>query len=283
MKKLNFALIAILMLSLLAAACGSSSNNAGSPSPSPTAGQEGSQPEASQPAEKKVLRAGSTGQSYPNSYKEGDKLVGFDVEVLETIAANLGYTVEWTNTDFSGLMGQLETGKIDTVANVVAITEERKEKYYFSDPYSYAGVTIVTHADNTHINTLDDLKGKTVAGVLGSQNVKNLQKFDVNGEIKIRTYENRDGAQNDVLNKRVDGYVQSKANLLAEIKKNNLPLKFVGEPFHYEDVGFPFVKTDENKALIEQINAEIKKLREDGTLKKLSEKYFGEDITTKGE
>jgi putative amino-acid transport system substrate-binding protein len=283
MKKLNFALIAILMLSLLAAACGSSSNNGGSPSPSPTAGQEGSQPEASQPAEKKVLRAGSTGQSYPNSYKEGDKLVGFDVEVLETIAANLGYTVEWTNTDFSGLMGQLETGKIDTVANVVAITEERKEKYYFSDPYSYAGVTIVTHADNTHINTLDDLKGKTVAGVLGSQNVKNLQKFDVNGEIKIRTYENRDGAQNDVLNKRVDGYVQSKANLLAEIKKNNLPLKFVGEPFHYEDVGFPFVKTDENKALIEQINAEIKKLREDGTLKKLSEKYFGEDITTKGE
>jgi len=284
MKKIQFALIVILALSLLAAACGSGSNNsnsAASSSPSPSASQDVAQP--SQPAEKKVLRAGSTGMSYPNSYKEGDKLVGFDVEVLETIAANLGYTVEWVNTDFSGLMGQLDVGKIDTVANVVAITEERKEKYYFTDPYSYAGVTIVTHADNTHINTLDDLKGKTVAGVLGSQNVKNLQKFDVNGEIKIRTYENRDGAQNDVLNKRVDGYVQSKANLLAEIKKNNLPLKFVGEPFHYEDVGFPFQKTEENKALIEQINAEIKKLREDGTLKRLSEKYFGEDITTKAE
>lgn len=284
MKKFGFVLISVLLLSLLATACGSSSNNSGNSSPSQPAGQESGEPAASQPAEKKVLRAGSTGQSYPNSYKDGDKLVGFDVEVIETIAANLGYTVEWTNTDFSGLMGQLETGKIDTVANVVAVTEERKQKYDFTDPYSYAGVTIVTHVDNTDINTLDDLKGKTVSGVLGSQNVKNLQKFDANGEIKIRTYENRDGAQNDVLNKRVDGYVQSKASLLAEIQKNNLPLKFVGEPFHYEDVAFPFVKNEKNKALIEQINAEIKKMREDGTLKQISEKYFGgEDITTKGE
>ncbi|WP_019535862.1 transporter substrate-binding domain-containing protein [Paenibacillus ginsengihumi] len=233
--------------------------------------------------EKKVLRVGATGQSYPNSYKDGDKLVGFDVEVIEKIAANLGYSVEWTNSDFSGLLGQLETGKIDTIANAVAVTEERKAKYNFSIPYSYAGVTIVTHQDNTNINTLDDLKGKTVAGVFGSQNVKNLEKFDTKGEIKVRTYENRDGAQNDVLNKRVDGYVNAKSSLLAEIKKQNLPLKFVGEPFHYEDVGFPFVKKDENAALIEQINAEIQKLRDDGTLKQISEKYFGEDITVKAE
>ncbi|GJM68337.1 hypothetical protein HMSSN036_05530 [Paenibacillus macerans] len=144
-------------------------------------------------------------------------------------------------------------------------------------------MTIVTHKDNTNINTLDDLKGKTVAGVFGSQNVKNLEKFDTKGEIKVRTYETRDGAQNDVLNKRVDGYVNSKASLLAEIKKQDLPLKFVGEPFHYEDVAFPFMKNDKNTALIEQINAEIQKLRDDGTLKQISDKYFGEDITVKPE
>lgn len=261
MKKLYFALAVVLLFSVFAAACSSGKS-----------GGDG----------KKVIRAGSTGQSFPNSYKEGDKLVGFDVEVLETVAANLGYTVEWVNSDFSGLMGQLETGKIDTVANVVAVTAERKEKFDFTVPYSYAGVTIVTHVDNTDINTLEDLKGKTVAGVLGSQNVKNLQNYDP--EINVRTYENRDGAQNDVLNKRVEGYVQSKANLIAEINKKNLPLKFVGDPFHYEDVAFPFVKNDKNKKLIEELNAEIEKLREDGTLKKLSEKYFyGEDVTTKVE
>lgn len=259
MRKLNFALIAVIVIASILTACSSSGSD------------------------DKVLRVGATGQSYPNSYKEGDKLVGFDVEVIEKIAANLGYKVEWTNSDFSGLMGQLETGKIDTIANAVAATDERKEKYSFTEPYWYAGVSIVTHKDNTDINTLDDLKGKTVSGVLGSNNVKNLQKFDTNGEIEIRTYENRDGAQNDALNKRVDGYVNAKASLLAEIQKKDLPLKFVGEPFLYEDVAFPFVKNDKNATLIEEFNKEIQSLREDGTLTELSIKYYGEDVTTKVE
>jgi ABC-type amino acid transport/signal transduction systems, periplasmic component/domain len=266
MKKQYIVLfISLLAISLMVTAC------------------SGSKSESGASDDKKVLRVGATGQSYPNSYKEGDKLVGFDVEVIETIADRLGYTIEWTNSDFSGLMGQLETGKIDTIANAVAVTDERKEKFLFTEPYSYAGVTIVTHVDNTDINTLDDLKGKTVSGVLGSNNVKNLQKFDVNGEIKIRTYENRDGAQNDVLNKRVDGYVNARSSLLAEIKKKNLPLKFVGDPFLYEDIAFPFVKNEDNEALIKQIDAEIQKLREDGTLKEISVKYYGEDITTRTE
>ena len=59
----------------------------------------------------------------------------------------------------------------------------------------------------TDINSLEDLKGKTVSGVLGSNNVKNLQNYDKKGEIKIRTYETRDGAMNDAINKRVDGYI----------------------------------------------------------------------------
>lgn len=264
MKKGYFTLISLMIFSLLLAAC----SNPGSANNGETS---------------EVLRVGATGQSYPNSYKEGDKLVGFDVEVIETVAANLGFTVEWTNTDFSGLMGSLETGKINTIANAVAVTPERKDKFDFSNAYSYAGVTIVTHKDNDHINTLDDMKGKTVSGVLGSQNVKNLQTFDKNGEINLRTYETRDGAQNDALNKRVDGYVNARASLLAEIQKNDLPLKFVGDPFHYEDVAFPFVKNEQNAKLIQQINDELQKLREDGTLKELSEKYFGEDITVKAE
>lgn len=80
--------------------------------------------------------------------------------------------------------GAIETDKIDTVANFVAKTAEREEKFLFSDTYAYAGATIVTDTDNTDINTLDDLKA-TVSGVLGSNNVTNLQKFDANGEITI--------------------------------------------------------------------------------------------------
>ncbi|MEY8344504.1 amino acid ABC transporter substrate-binding protein [Niallia circulans] len=229
--------------------------------------------------EQKTLRVGSTAQSYPNGYEENGKLVGFDIEVLEKIAKNLGYQVEWVRSDFAGLMGQLETKKIDTVANFVAVTDERREKYQFSEPYAYAGATIVTNKDNAY-DSLEDLKGKTVSGVLGSNNVKNLENFDP--DIIPKTYENRDGAMNDAINKRVDGYVNSKSSLIAEIEKGNLPLKFVGEPFVYEDVAFPFLKNKDGEALAEAFNAEIKKLREDGTLTEISKKYFAdEDITVK--
>lgn len=263
MKKLGLLFITFIVLTVLAACGGDSSENA----------------EGTDGGESKVLKAGTTAQSYPNGYEEDGELIGFDVEVLETIAENLGYEVEWTKTDFAGLMGQLETGRIDTIANIVAVTEERAEKYHFSEPYAYAGATIVTHEDNDY-TSLDQLKGKEVSGVLGSNNVKNLENYDP--EIIPRTYETRDGAMNDAINKRVDGYVNSKSALIAEIELGDLPLKFVGDPFVYEDIAFPFVKDEEGAALRDEFNAELEKLREDGTLTELSEKYFsGEDITIK--
>lgn len=261
MKKLSVLLISFIAL-LALAACENNSSDHGS--------GEG---------KTKTLKVGTTSQSYPNSFEENGKLVGYDVEVMEKVAKSLGYKVEWVKSDFAGLMGQLETGKIDTVANFVAVTDERKEKYNFSEPYAYAGATIVTNKDNDYTD-LKQLKGKTVSGVLGSNNIKNLEKFDP--KIKAKTYETRDGAMNDAIHKRVDGYVNSKPALLAEIEKGKLPLKFVGDPFIYEEVSFPFVKNDKGADLRDEVNAELKKLREDGTLAKISKKYFaGEDITIK--
>lgn len=240
----------------------------------------GCDPQDSAAQGEKVLKVGSTGQSYPSGFKQDNKLVGFDVEVTETIAKDLNYKVEWVTADFSGLMGQLEAGKLATVANVVAITPARQEKYNFAQPYSYYGSQIVTHKDNTAINTLDDLKGKTVAGVLGSNHVNNLKNAFPDGSVTIRTYETRDGAMNDALSKRVEGYVNSRPILLAEINKRNLPFKLVGNSLVVEEVSFPFHKNEQGDALRKQFDEELNKMRADGRLKALAIKYFGEDITT---
>ncbi|MBF7681799.1 transporter substrate-binding domain-containing protein [Acinetobacter sp. B5B] len=229
-------------------------------------------------SEERVIKIGATGTSYPSAFKQDGKLVGFDVEVAETVAKKLNYKVEWVNSDFSGLMGQLEAKKIDTVANVVAITPEREQKYLFTQPYAFYSTRIVTHQDNTQFKDLADLKNKTIAGVLGSNNI-NVLKDTFGDSVKIRTYETRDIASNDVIAKRVEGYVNSGPILSAEIKSKNLPLRFVGQPLKIQNVGFPFNKDEKGQKLQAEFEQELKTLQQDGSLKALSEKYFGEDIT----
>lgn len=266
MKKTT-ALVAAVTASLALAACGSDEN--------------GTDDGATADGEGRVLLVGSTGQSYPNSYQEDGELVGFDVEVIETAAANLGWTVEWTNTDFSGLMGQLEAGRLDTVANAVAMTDEREAVYDFSDPYAYYGAQIVTNESNTDINELEDLAGGTVAGVLGSNNTKHLEAWieRTGADVEVRTYETRDGATQDIVNNRIQGYINSRPVLIAERERSGVPFKMVGEPIAWEGVGFPFAKTDEGAEILAAVNEQVAAMRADGTLAELSDKYFGEDIT----
>ncbi|MCW2255626.1 putative amino-acid transport system substrate-binding protein [Providencia alcalifaciens] len=227
------------------------------------------------------IRIGATGLSFPSAYKKEGKLTGFDVEIAETIAKDLNYKVVWVTSDFSGLMGQLEAKKLDTVANVVSITPARQEKYDFTAPYSYYGSQLVTNKQNTDINTTDDLKGKTVAGVLGSNHLVNLKKAYGENGVTIKTYESRDAAMNDAISNRVQAYINSRPILLAEIKENNLPLKLVGEPLVVEAVSFPFQKDEKGNQLKAAFDKELQVMREDGRLKAISEKYFGEDITAK--
>lgn len=229
-------------------------------------------------SQEKVIKVGMTSQSFPNSYREEDELVGYDVEIAEAVAENLGYEIEWVITDFSGLMGQLASNQIDTVANQVAITEERANEYQFTTPYAYAGVTVVTHEDNSYAD-LSELEGETVGGVLGSENVQALKQF--NPDIEVTTYQNRESAVNDTEMKRIEGYVNLEPNLIASINNDNLPFKFVDEPFEYQEIAFPF--SDKNAELKDAFSEEIEKLREEGKLKEYSEKYYyGHDISEKG-
>jgi len=225
----------------------------------------------------KVIKAGATFQSYPDSFIENGKNTGYDVELLELVAKNLEYKVEWTKTDFAGLIGQLDSGKIDTVANNVSITPARKEKYLFSAPFLYEGTQLATHKDFANIKEPKDLFGKNVSAVAGSNHIKVTK--EAYPQITVRPYENRDSAMNDLKNKRVEGYVNSRNVLIATIKKANLPFVLVGDYYTIRPSAYPFLKNDKNKKLVKEINSEIEKLRKDGTIKKLSLKYYGIDVS----
>lgn len=227
--------------------------------------------------ERDTINIGTTGTSYPNSYEEDGELVGYDVEVAEHIAENLGYNINWVTADFTGIMGQLEAGRVETISNAVALTEERAAVYEFTEPYSFVGSQIVTHGDNDDITELEDLHGKDVAGVLGSNHTKSLEEFDSEDNFNVVTYEHREGALNDLDLKRIDGYINSNTILLAKKNNRDVNIKFVGEPIGLESTNFPF--KEEDIELRDAFDEELQKLKDDGTLVELSEKYFGEDTT----
>lgn len=261
----------ILCISIFLAACGDDSEKTSA----------GNKNEVS--ADKKVLKVGSSG-IYPPFISVDDKGVpqGYDVEVLELVTESLGYEIEWTFAEFSGIFGMLDAGNIDTVSNLIAATEERRAKYDFSSPYAYSGASLVVPEDNTDINSIEDLKGKKVGVLLGNNLHQFLEKWNKeNGnEIIITPYQDVSGTYNEVALGRLDAFIDVKITAASRIKDEGLPLKLYGEDYLIDfDYAFPFVRSEENKEFLADFSAEIEKLQEDGTLKKLSDKWSAIDVT----
>ncbi len=137
----------LLLAALLLTACGSSNTNSSDPIKS--AG---------------VLRVGTEGVYPPYSFhdaKQGGQLAGYDVDVAKAVGDKLGVDVEFVETPWDAMFAALEADRFDIVANEVTVSEERKQKYDLSEPYSISQGVIVTRKDDDSIKSLADLKGKT--------------------------------------------------------------------------------------------------------------------------
>ena len=226
-----------------------------------------------------AVKVGMSGRYYPFTFVQQDKLQGFEVDVWNAIGERLDRDVEFVTTNFSGLFGMLETGRIDTISNQITITPERLEKYDFADPYVYDGAQIVVRKGNDSIQGLEDLKGKKVAVNLGSNFEQLMRKHDTNNEINIITYETN--LEQDVALGRTDAFVMDRVGSAQLIKEAGLPLQLAGKPFETLENAFPFVKKPEQQALLAEVNRALAEMRADGTLTQISQKWLGADITSK--
>src|SRR6266700_3666093 len=93
------------------------------------------------------------------------KMIGFEVDLANALAARMGKTARFVQNQWDGLVPGLERGEYDVVINGLEITPERAAKIHFSTPYFYSTLTITTRSDNTRVHRPDDLRGLTV-GVL---------------------------------------------------------------------------------------------------------------------
>jgi len=229
-------------------------------------------------AQAETLNVGMSGGYFPFTFVKLDELQGFEVDFINAVAKETGDEVNFVTMSFSGLIGALESGRIDTIANQITITPEREAKFTFTQPYVYDGAQVVVRDGNDEIAGVEDLRGRTVAVNLGSNFEQLLREQPFAEEIEIKTYE-ANIAQDTALG-RVDAFVMDRVSSAQLIQESPLPLALAGKPFSEIRNALPFRNDEAGIALRDKIDAALTTLRENGTLAEISQKWFGTDITS---
>lgn len=231
------------------------------------------------PALADTIRVGMSGGYFPFTFVRADKLQGFEVDFMNAIGEETGNDIEFVTMSFSGLIGALESGRIDTVANQITVTPEREAKFAFSQPYVYDGAQVVVQKGNPKgIQSTADLSGKTVAVNLGSNFEELLRKLPNAADIDIKTYETN--FEQDVALGRVDAFVMDRVSTAQVIAKSPLALEQAGNPFDEIHNALPFRKDERGEKLRAEVDAAITKLKENGKLAEISKKWLDQDVTT---
>ena len=208
-------------------------------------------------------------------HDENDVLTGFDIEIGTLIAEGLGVKAEFKEAEWSSILAGVETGVFDIACNGVDYTEERAEKYAFSDPYVYTEIVLVVAKDNEDIKGFADLAGKKTSN---SPNSTYAQRAEALGA-EVTYAETLEQTLQLVLQGRVDATINAKGSVedfLGEHPDANIKIV---ETIPGDPVCYPVKKGAESDTLVAAINDILKKAREDGTLSALSVKYFGQDLT----
>ena len=226
--------------------------------------------------DKGVISVGLEGTYPPFSFVDADgKLAGFEVDLSEALAKELGVNAKLQPTKWDGILAALESKRLDVVVNQVTISEERKKKYDFSEPYTVSGIQALTLKKNEGtIKSAADLAGKKVGVGLGT-NYEQWVKSAVPDAV-VRTYDDDPSKFQDLRVGRIDAILIDRLAALEYAKKAQ-DTAVAGDAFSRLESGIALRKGEPE--LLDAINKALDKLRADGTLAKLSEKYFGADVT----
>ncbi|MEJ5042795.1 cystine ABC transporter substrate-binding protein [Pseudomonas sp. SD17-1] len=222
------------------------------------------------------ISVGLEGTYPPFSFVDTDgKLTGFEVELSEALAKELGVKARLQPTKWDGILAALESKRLDIVVNQVTISDERKKKYDFSEPYTVSGIqALVLTKNKDTLKTAQDLAGKKVGVGLGT-NYEQWLKDNVPKAI-IKTYDDDPSKFQDLRVGRIDAILIDRLAALEYARKAKDTIA-AGDAFSRQEAGVALRKGEPE--LLDAINKALDKLRADGTLKKLSEKYFSADVT----
>jgi L-cystine transport system substrate-binding protein len=220
------------------------------------------------------LRIGLEGTYPPFNFQDKDgQLAGFEVDFGKALAAQLGLKAEFSPAPFTGLLGSLESGRVDVVINQITITPDRQAKYDFSEPYTVSGIQIITLKNKTGITKPEHLAGKKVGVGLGT-NYEQWVRANVPGA-DVRTYDDDPTKYQDLRAGRTDAVLNDRL-VAADFVKTSPEFVASGPPFAAQGAGVAMKKDPGLKIVIDQA---IDALRKSGDLTSISQQWFGMDVT----
>ncbi|MEH7075830.1 amino acid ABC transporter substrate-binding protein [Neobacillus drentensis] len=224
--------------------------------------------------DKGTLLIGTEGTYPPFTFHDtSGNLTGFDVDLATEVAKRIGVKPDFKETQWDAMFAGLDAKRFDMIANEVGIRPDRQKKYDFSDPYITSAGVLITHKDNDKVKAFEDIKGLNAAQSLTSNYGDMAKKY---GAKLVGV----DGFQQSVellAQKRVDVTINDKLSYLDYKKqKPDAPIKIVDTANDASSSGFMFRKKSDT--LVDEVNKALKEIVDDGTYKKISEKWFGEDV-----
>ncbi len=248
---------------LLLVACESQKPEKPSVSPSVTSPKISTPPTSLKP-----LKIGTSGDLPPFTYygKSG-KLKGFDIDVMDAIASESGYKVEYQKLPVDSLLPSLQTGKINGVISVITVTPERQKIVTFSRPYFHIKFALAVSEKNKTIENIETLKGKTLGvenGTLAAEIAKNLPN------VKVKTFPTNKEVLEALSQGKVDAILNETPMLLFAMGKGLTGIKIVAEipTDKYYAIAFP-----KDSKTVEEINKGLSQVIAKGDYIILYKKY----------
>ncbi|MBU8877533.1 transporter substrate-binding domain-containing protein [Bacillus sp. FJAT-29790] len=211
--------------------------------------------------------------AYPpyNFINESNQLEGFDVDIAQEIAKRLDVKAELLPIPWDSMIPALTGKKFDIIVSDMAITEERKKKVDFSNPYFTTGNQLFVPQDSA-IKVPEDMKGKKIGVTISTTAAEMVTEH----EADVKLYKNDFLAFEDLINGRLDGVSTDQGVGAKIILERNYTLLAVDGLLNTEEAGITIRKEDTD--LREEINKIIADMQNDGTYEEISKKWFGKDI-----
>jgi ABC-type amino acid transport substrate-binding protein len=209
----------------------------------------------------------------PFEFEKNGEPVGFDIDLMDEIGKRAGFTPEYQNVGFDGIIGGLANNQYDLVISAMTITPERQKRIDFSDPYFNADQSLLVPSDSD-IGSADEIGDSTVGVQIGTTGEIKAKEFEEQGKItgEVRTFDTIEDAFAALNNGQIDAIINDLPVSQDEVNNSDGKLEIVQVIPTGEQYGIAFPKGSD---LRPDVNKALQEIKDDGTYEEIYKKWIG--------